>query len=223
MTIWRPAPRHQRSCPRPGDFPRPGRSFALCSIRSLTRPPPGPHPSQPHGPRARVCSPALARCPFVRITHRASRTGPRGLGQPARPAHAPPSGGASYLSESRIAHPAPGRATSASLPGRPMPPLGQGVLFVRITHRASRAGPRDLGQPARPAHAPLGRHRPICPNRAIRASQNADRGGGLRAAAPIPKSQTNPSGRNAAPPRTGQRPCGSALTPAARRRRAGRG
>jgi hypothetical protein len=184
---------------------------------------PGPHPSQPHGRRALVCPPARAPCPFVRITYRASRAGPRDPGQPARPAHAPPSARASHLSESRIAHPTPGRATLANLPGRPMPPLGQGVLFVRITHRASRAGPRGPGQPARPAHAPpSGGASYLSESRNPRA-QNADRGGGSRAAAPIPKSRTNLSGRNAAPPRKGSAACGSALTPAARRRRAGRG
>jgi hypothetical protein len=217
MTIWRPAPRHQRSYLRPGDFTRPGRLFALCSIRSLTRPLPGPNPSQPHGPRARVCHPALAPCPFVRITHRASRTGPRDPGQPARPAHAPPragrlicpnhasriprraarprpacpagpcppSGGASYLSESRITHPTPGRATSASLPGQPVPPSGDTVLFVRIAQSA---------RPKRGSGRWPSRRRPD------------------------PEKPDKPLG-----PQRGAAPCGSALTPAARRRRAGRG
>ena len=221
MTIWRPAPRHQRSCPRPGDFTRPGELFALCSIRSLTRPPPARIRPSHTGP---VLGPVPLRaptCPFVRITQRASRAGPRDLGQPVRPAHAP-LGRASHLSESRIAHPTPGRVTSASLPGQPMPPSGGAshLSESRIAHSApGRAPPANLPDQPMP---PLGRHRPICPNRAIRASKTRI-GAVAFAAAPIPKSQTNPSGRNAAPPCPGSAACGSVLTPAARRRRAARG
>ena len=196
--------------------------FVLCSIRSLTRPPPGPHPSQPHGPRARVCPPALAPCPFVRIPHRASHARPREPGQPSRPAHAPPRvghpicpnhasrtphraarprpacpagpcpprAGASYLSESRIAHPAPGRATPASLPGLPMPPSGGSVPFVRI---APSARPKR-GSGRWPSPPPRSR-----------------------------KARQTPRAATQRRPEQGSAACGPALTPAARRRRGGRG
>jgi hypothetical protein len=223
MTLWRPAPRHQRSCLRPGDFPRPGELFAVCSIRSLTRPPPGPHPSQPHGPRARVCPPARAPCPFVRITHRASRAGPRDPGQPPRPAHAPLGRGVPFV---RITHRA-SRAGPRDLgqPARPAhAPLGRVRPICpnhasRTPYRAARPRPACPASPC----PPLGRHRPICPNRAIRASKTRI---GAVAFVPPPRSwnaRQTPRAATRRRPEQGSAPCGLALTPAARRRRAGRG